>query len=84
MPSVQLAIPRDVKTTVKYLLPGSKNERYFSKGIEVNIGDYEDTPIVVRDARPRREEYTLDTAGFALVDHKSAVRFLFATFNKTR
>ena len=79
MPTTQQAIPRDVKTTVKYLLPGSKNERYFSKGIEVNTGDYEDTPIVVRDARPRREEYTLDTAGFTLVGHKSAVRFLFAS-----
>jgi hypothetical protein len=73
MASAQVAPPRDVHTTVKYLLPGSKNERYFSKGIEVNIGDYEDTPIIVRDARPQREEYTLDTAGFALVGHKSQV-----------
>jgi hypothetical protein len=79
MATAQVAPPQDVKTTVKYLLPGSKNERYFSKGIEVNIGDYEDTPIVVRDARPRREEYTLDTAGFTLVGHKSGVRFLLAS-----
>lgn len=73
MASAEVALSRDVKTTVKYLLPGSKNERYFSKGIEVNIGDYGDTPIVVRDARPQRKEYTLDTAGFALVSHKSQV-----------
>jgi hypothetical protein len=65
---------RDVNTTVKYLLPNSKNVRYFSKGIEVNIGEYEDTEVVIHDARPRRAQYTLETTGFALVDHKSQVQ----------
>jgi len=68
--------PHDVSTTVQYLIPGSKNERYFSKGIEVNIGKYEDKNIVVRDARPIRDQYTLETAGFQLVDHKSNVLLL--------
>jgi len=65
--------PHDVATTVQYLIPGSTNERYFSKGIEVNIGQYEDKNIVVKDARPIRDQYTLETAGFQLVDHKSNV-----------
>ena len=65
--------PRDVTSTVKYLVPGSKNERYFSKGIEVNIGEYEDVSVVIRDARPYRDQCTLETSGFTLADHKSKV-----------
>jgi len=72
MPSAVLP-PRDMPTTVKYLVPGSKNERYFSKGIEVNIGQYEDVSVVVHDARPCRDECTLETSGFTLADHKSKV-----------
>lgn len=64
---------RDVNTTVQYLAAGSKNQRYFSKGIEVNIGDYKSTEVIIRDARPARDEYTVETAGFELVDHKSKV-----------
>ncbi|KAH8811008.1 hypothetical protein F5884DRAFT_672269 [Xylogone sp. PMI_703] len=63
----------DVQTTVKYLRPGSKNIRYFSKGIEVNIGEYEDVPVAVHNARPSKEEYTLDNGGFTLVEHDSEV-----------
>jgi hypothetical protein len=64
---------RDVSTTVQYLAAGSTNQRYFSKGIEVNIGDYNNTEVIVRDARPTRNEYTLETAGFELLEHKSKV-----------
>lgn len=66
---------RDVTTRVQYLAEGSKNQRYFSKGIEVNIGDYKDTEVIVKDARPVRNEYTLETAGFELVGHKSKVSY---------
>ena len=72
MPSIVLP-PRDIPTTVKYLVPGSKNQRYFSKGIEVNIGQYEDVSVLVNDARPYRDECTLETSGFTLADHKSKV-----------
>ena len=68
--------PRDVHTTVKYLCEGSTNERYFSNGIEVNIGKYEDVPVVIKDARPARSQYTLDTAGFTLVEHISKVKVM--------
>ncbi|KUJ11262.1 uncharacterized protein LY89DRAFT_723086 [Mollisia scopiformis] len=61
----------DVKTTVKYLQPDSKNVRYFSKGLEVNTGKYDDVSIVVHDARPTQEEFTLDNGGFALIQHNS-------------
>jgi hypothetical protein len=70
---MEVLSPLDVPTTVKYLCEGSKNERYFSNGIEVNIGKYEDVPVVIHDARPNRKEYTLDNAGFTLVNHTSKV-----------
>ena len=73
--------PRDVHTTVKYLCEGSENERYFSNGIEINTGKYEDVPVVIHDARPKRSEYTLDTAGFTLVNHSSQVALSLFTTN---
>jgi hypothetical protein len=63
----------DVRTTVKYIQPDSKNVRYFSKGIEVNTGKYDDVSVVVHDARPNKEEYTLENGGFALIQHNSKV-----------
>ncbi len=63
----------DVRTTVKYLQPNSQNVRYFSKGIEVNTGKYDDVSIVVHDARPNKDEYTLENGGFALIQHTSKV-----------
>jgi len=63
----------DVRTTVKYLQPDSENVRYFAKGIEVNTGKYEDVSVVVHDARPNKEEYTLENGGFALVQHESKI-----------
>ncbi|RFU27339.1 hypothetical protein B7463_g8989, partial [Scytalidium lignicola] len=43
------------------------------KGIEVNIGEYEDVSVVVYNARPNKEEYTLENGGFALVQHYSKI-----------
>lgn len=63
----------DVTTTVQYLQEGSKNTRYFGKGKEVNIGKYDDVSVIMHDARPNREEYTLENGGFALVQHESTV-----------
>ena len=63
----------DVRTTVKYIRPGSDNVRYFSKGIEVNTGEYEDVDVVVHDVRDNKDEYTLENGGFALIQHESKV-----------
>ena len=70
---------RDVKTKVQYLAEGSTNQRYFSKGIEVNIGTYKDAEVIIKDARPGRDEYTLENCGFELVEHKSKVLYTFFT-----
>lgn len=64
----------DVRTTVKYLQQGSGNIRYFSKGIEVNTGKYEDVSVIIHDARPNKEEFTLENGGFTLAQHSSKVR----------
>jgi hypothetical protein len=72
-PSYSEANGGDVRTTVKYLQPDSENVRYFSKGIEVNTGKYDDVSVVVHDARPNKEEYTLANGGFALIQHSSKV-----------
>ena len=66
----------DVRTTVQYLQPGSKNVRYFSKGKEVNIGKYDDVSVVMHDARPNKEEYTLENGGFTLIQHDSKVCYI--------
>jgi len=38
---------------------------------EVNTGIYEDKTVIIKDARPNREMFTLDTSGFVLLDHTS-------------
>lgn len=50
------------------------NRRYIAPSAEVNTGVYEDHAVEIEDARPNRESFTLDTAGFILADHKSEVR----------
>lgn len=40
---------------------------------EVNTGIYEDKTVIIKDARPNREMFTLDTSGFVLLDHTSKV-----------
>lgn len=66
----------DIRTTVQYLQPGSKNVRYFSKGKEVNIGKYDDVSVIMHDARRDKEDYTLEDGGFALRQHVSQVRYI--------
>jgi hypothetical protein len=39
----------------------------------VNTGVYEDKDVLIRDARPKRAEITLEKNGFNLIDHKSKV-----------
>jgi hypothetical protein len=66
--------PHDVDSTMQFIRADSKvNRRYITPGAEVNTGKYEVRKVHIRDARPRREECTLDTTGFQLLDHKSKV-----------
>jgi hypothetical protein len=67
-----------VATQITYLAPGSFiNRRFVAPGMEVNTGDYLPYPVTIRDARPRKREFTLDSHGFVLTEQRSAVRDFF-------
>jgi hypothetical protein len=69
---------RSVDTQIHYLLPGTPiNRRFVSAGVEVNTGTYAAFPMKVRDARAIKDHFTLQTHGFTLTKHQSAVRDFF-------
>lgn len=66
--------PHDVDSQMLFIKRDSKiNRRYITPGLEVNTGKYEVHKVHIRDARPRRVQCSLETTGFQLGDHKSAV-----------
>src|SRR6185369_8677330 len=63
-----------VESCVYYILPTSRiNRRYVSPVGQLNLSEYEPRQIFVRNARPMADQITLDTHGFALTRHVSAV-----------
>ena len=69
---------RAVEAQINYLAPGSFiNRRFVGPGVEHNTGRYEPHKVRVRDGRPIRREFTLDTHGFVLADHQSQVKDFF-------
>ncbi len=63
-----------IEAQITYLAPGSFiNRRFVAPGREVNTGEYRPYTVTVRDARPRQADITLETHGFRLVQHRSAV-----------
>jgi hypothetical protein len=66
---------RVVEAQINYLLPGPPiNRRFVSAGVEVNTGKYGPFNVKIRDGRPIKRHFRLDTHGFMLTDHSSAVR----------
>jgi len=64
----------DVVAKLSYITPTSKfNRRYVAPGAEVNTGVYEDKDVLIRDARPLRQEITLEKNGFTLIDYITKV-----------
>ncbi|MCC7461393.1 MAG: hypothetical protein IT480_02905 [Gammaproteobacteria bacterium] len=69
---------RAATATISFLAEGSfVNRRFVGPGIEVNTGEYRSHEVMIRDARPIREHFTLDSHGFVLLDHRSAVTDFF-------
>lgn len=69
---------RSVDAQIMYVERGSFiNRRFVAPGVEHNTGRYEAHTVKVRDARPIAEHFKLDTHGFELVRHVSAVRDFF-------
>ena len=65
---------REAPALIRYLGDGDYvTRRYVSQGAEINTGDYLDHKVVVRDAMPIRDHFTLDTHGFRIGKHRSAV-----------
>ena len=60
--------------TVNYLAAGStRNRLYVAPGEQRATARYEAHRVRISDGRPHRDDLTLDTAGFALVDHQTSV-----------
>ncbi|HXS28240.1 MAG TPA: CmcJ/NvfI family oxidoreductase [Steroidobacteraceae bacterium] len=69
---------RSVEAQIVYVAHGSFiNRRFVAPGVEHNTGQYEAHTVKVRDARPIAGHFKLDTHGFELVRHVSAVRDFF-------
>lgn len=65
---------RRTPALIRYLGEGDYvTRRYVSQGAEINTGDYVDYPCVVRDGMAIRDHFTLDTHGFLLGKHRSAI-----------
>jgi hypothetical protein len=59
---------------LQYLAPGSTILRRFTApGESVNTGTYETHTVPIRDGRPVQDDFHLDTHGFEIVRHPSAV-----------
>jgi hypothetical protein len=64
----------EVKTKIEYLLPTSRiNRRFWAPGEEYNTGVYAPYDVTISNARLAAEPFTLDTHGFCLGQHSSAV-----------
>jgi len=60
--------------TVNYLAAGStRNRLYVAPGEQRATARYEARRVRISDGRPHRDDLTLDTAGFTLVDHQTSV-----------
>ena len=65
---------REVEAMMRYVDEGDfVTRRYVSQGAEINTGSYSDHRIVVRDAMPIRDHFTLDMHGFMIAQSDSAV-----------
>jgi hypothetical protein len=66
---------RTTRAMIKYLADGPfVTRRFVSAGAEHSTGRYEDHEVDIRDARDIRRRIGLDTHGFVLADHVSAIR----------
>jgi hypothetical protein len=69
---------RTVEAGISYVTPDSRiNRRFVAPGVECNTGRYQTHRVTIRDGRPVRDRFSLDVNGFALTEHRSAVRDFF-------
>jgi hypothetical protein len=69
-----VATGHNAHTSITFMRPDSKyNRRYVIPGKEVNTGKYEQQNVYVKDARPKKTEFSLEKQGFVLNEHTSTV-----------
>jgi hypothetical protein len=65
---------RQTRAKIRYVNPGDfVTRRYVSQGKEMNTGTYSDHEMVIRDGMPIRDHFELDTHGFMLGKHLTAI-----------
>jgi hypothetical protein len=63
-----------VSATLNYLAPGSERNRlYVAPGAHMTTTKYAPRDVTIADGRPFRGDFGLDTSGFTLLEHDSAV-----------
>lgn len=63
-----------VEAEILYLAPDSTlNRRFVAPGIDVNTGRFEPHRVLIRDGRSIQSQFSLDTHGFTLAAHRSAI-----------
>jgi hypothetical protein len=74
MNDVTAATGAGVTATLNYLAPGSaRNRLYVAPGAHMTTTQYAPTAVRVADGRPHRGDFGLDSSGFTLLDHRSAL-----------
>jgi hypothetical protein len=69
---------RSVEASITYVAQGSFiNRRFVAPGVEHNTGIYKAHPVKIRDGRAIKDHFTLDTHGFVLSRHQSAIADFF-------
>jgi hypothetical protein len=64
-----------IESSIYYILPTSRiNRRYVSPAGQINLSEYGPQQVFVRNARPMADRITLESHGFQLKRHASAVR----------
>ena len=65
---------REVRAQIRFVDAGKfVTRRYVSQGKEMNTGTYSDHEVIIRDAMPLRDHFTLDAHGFTIAKQPSAV-----------
>jgi hypothetical protein len=77
------AAPRQIQTTIRYVVKGEKTIFYPSDR-DKSYWPADDHTMTLTDMRPLQHELTIDRNGFALLNHRTAVKNFFDTDEVTK
>ncbi len=74
MNGVNVDAPAGVPATLNYLAPWStRNRLYVAQGGHMTTTQYAPQTVTINDGRPYRDDFSLDSSGFTLLEHRSIV-----------